>query len=259
MKIRSLDHLVLTVTNISETIRFYTEVLGMKEVSFAPGQKALSFGQQKINLHQQGKALEPKAMHAACGTADLCFITSTPIEEVLKELAIYEVTVLEGIVARTGAVGPIRSIYLRDPDQNLIKISNYEKPDIEIDKLAYVRVADGMILSTRSKGKDKYYIPGGKREAGENDVEALSREILEELSVDLLPATFRYIGTFRAQAHGHVAGVQVKMTCYDAAYTGELQAASEIEEIRWLTYQDMDLISHVDKVIFQYLRDQGVL
>lgn len=128
-----------------------------------------------------------------------------------------------------------------------------------IDKLAWIELKDGKILSTRSKGKDKYYIPGGKREAGETDTEALIREIQEELSVDLIPESVEYYGTFQAQAHGHEEGVFVQMTCYTAKFNGQLEAANEIEEIRWLNYSDQDIISHVDKLIFEDLKEKGRL
>lgn len=128
-----------------------------------------------------------------------------------------------------------------------------------IDKLAWIRIEDSRILSTRSKGKDVYYIPGGKREVGESDLEALTREIQEELSVDLSPATVTYLETFRAQAHGQPLGVQVKMTCYASDYRGTLKPASEIAEIVWLTYADYDNIAPVDQLIFDWLKEREML
>lgn len=119
-----LDHLVLTVANIDATVDFYTEVLGMDMVTFE-GRKALTFGMQKINLHQRGHEFNPKAAHPMPGSSDLCFITNTPLEEVLLYLNEQRVHIEEGPVDRTGALGKLRSIYLRDPDQNLIEISNY--------------------------------------------------------------------------------------------------------------------------------------
>lgn len=119
-----LDHLVLTVADIDATIAFYTSALGMEEVTFK-NRKALRFGRQKINLHQAGKEFEPKAAHPTPGSGDLCFITKAPIEEVISHLRELHHPVEEGPVERTGAVGSIRSIYLRDPDLNLIEISNY--------------------------------------------------------------------------------------------------------------------------------------
>lgn len=125
MKIDRLDHLVLTVRDIDATIAFYTHVLGMEEETFGQGRKALKFGQQKINLHEAGKEFEPKAATPLPGSADLCFITATPIEEVENELLLKHIPLIESRVARTGATGKITSIYFRDPDQNLIEVSNY--------------------------------------------------------------------------------------------------------------------------------------
>jgi catechol 2,3-dioxygenase-like lactoylglutathione lyase family enzyme len=119
-----LDHLVLTVANIEATVAFYTSALGMELVMFG-GRKALRFGEQKINLHQIGKEFEPKAAHATPGSGDLCFITKTPIEDVLAHLNGTGTRIELGPVDRTGAIGAIRSVYLRDPDFNLIEISNY--------------------------------------------------------------------------------------------------------------------------------------
>ncbi len=128
-----------------------------------------------------------------------------------------------------------------------------------IDKLAWIEIKDKSILSTRSYGKDKYYIPGGKRENGETDEEALCREIKEELSVDLKKESIKFAGTFQAQAHGHPVGILVKMTCYTADYTGRLKASAEIEEIRWLKYADTDKVSEVDILIFNNLKDRQLL
>ena len=128
-----------------------------------------------------------------------------------------------------------------------------------IDKLAWIEIKSKSILSTRSYGKDKYYIPGGKRENGETDEQALCREIKEELSVDIKIDTIQFVGVFQAQAHGHPAGTIVQMTCYMADFTGKLKADSEIEEIKWLNYSDKDLIAEVDKLIFDYLKENGLL
>jgi len=122
--IEQLDHLVLTVSNLDATIDFYTEVLSMDAVTFN-GRKALRFGDQKLNLHQRGHEFNPKAAHPTPGSADLCFITLTPIEEVVEYLTALRVHVEEGPVERDGTVGKIRSVYVRDPDHNLIEISNY--------------------------------------------------------------------------------------------------------------------------------------
>ncbi len=128
-----------------------------------------------------------------------------------------------------------------------------------IDKVAYLYLKDGKILSTRSKGKDKYYLPGGKREGRESDLETLVREIKEELTVDIIESTARFYGVFEAQAHGKEEGVLVKMTCYTAEYSGELKADSEIAEIVWLTSADAALVSPVDQLIFADLKDKGLL
>ncbi|WP_353856623.1 VOC family protein [Bacillus sp. Bos-x628] len=123
--IRRLDHIVLTVQHLEETIRFYTNVLGMKEETFGDGRKALRFGLQKINLHEAGHEFEPKASHPLPGSADLCFITDLDMDDLLLHLRKQVVPIEEGPVERTGALGPIESIYIRDPDMNLIEISRY--------------------------------------------------------------------------------------------------------------------------------------
>lgn len=124
MKIDSLDHLVLTVKDIETTCTFYEKAMGMEVVTFGAGRKALSFGAQKINLHQQGKEFDPKAHRPTAGSADLCFITSIPVSDVMSHLSSCGVEVIEGPVKRTGARGPILSIYFRDPDMNLIEVAN---------------------------------------------------------------------------------------------------------------------------------------
>ena len=126
MKITALDHLVLTVANIEKSIAFYTQVWGMEEITFGEGRKALLFGRQKINLHQRGAEVLPNAQNAACGTADLCLLTDTPLPQVLTELQQHGIEPISGVVPRTGAVGAIESVYLRDPDGNLLEISRYE-------------------------------------------------------------------------------------------------------------------------------------
>ena len=126
-----------------------------------------------------------------------------------------------------------------------------------IDKLAWIETKDKAILSTRSKGRDKFYIPGGKREAGESDAAALVREIKEELSVDLTIESLNYFGKFSAQAHGHAEGVLVQITCYTANFTGQLTAPAEIAEFVWLGFTDVDKVSLVDMLIFTYLKEQG--
>lgn len=128
-----------------------------------------------------------------------------------------------------------------------------------IDKIALIDLADGRVLSTRSHGKDAYYLPGGKREPGETDVQTLVREIAEELGVAVAPETAVHVGTFQAQAHGHAEGVLVRMTCYSAEYTGTPVASSEIAEVVWLGYADRERVAPVDKIIFDELHAAGSL
>ncbi len=123
MNISHLDHLVLTVDDLEATTDFYTRVLGMRAVTFGQGRQALAFGQQKINLHQAGREFEPKAGRPTPGSADLCLIVATALDEVVAHLEREGVALVEGPVERTGATGPIRSVYVRDPDQNLIELS----------------------------------------------------------------------------------------------------------------------------------------
>lgn len=126
MQIDRIDHIVLTVKDIPSSIHFYTTVMGMEKLVFGQGRIALAFGNQKINLHQQGNEFEPKAQNVKSGSADLCFIAKEPIELVINELAKNNVPLIEGPINRTGAVGKIISVYFRDPDGNLIEVSNYE-------------------------------------------------------------------------------------------------------------------------------------
>lgn len=125
MQISHLDHLVLTVASIEQSCEFYQRVLGFEVVTFRGDRKALCFGQQKINLHQVGKEFEPKAEKPTAGSADLCFIAVTPLEGIIAELHQHGISIEEGPIQRTGATGVIMSVYIRDPDQNLIEISNY--------------------------------------------------------------------------------------------------------------------------------------
>jgi catechol 2,3-dioxygenase-like lactoylglutathione lyase family enzyme len=122
--ITSLDHLVLTVRDLDATARFYVEGLGMRLESFGAGRRALHFGTQKINLHLAGHEFEPKAAKPTPGSADLCLLTATPVEAVATHLQGFGCRLVEGPVARAGATGPLRSIYVRDPDGNLIEIAN---------------------------------------------------------------------------------------------------------------------------------------
>ncbi|MDW6003587.1 Virulence protein [Vibrio mangrovi] len=130
--IQQLDHLVLTTADETACIRFYVDVLGMTLESFQPQlatgelgepRKALKFGQQKINIHLKGKEFEPKACFPTCGALDLCFLASQPLDQVIERLCQHDITIIEGPVIRTGAVQKIRSVYVRDPDGNLIEIS----------------------------------------------------------------------------------------------------------------------------------------
>lgn len=126
-RVRALDHLVLTVKNVPQTVRFYTQVLGMRGQQFttADGTRrwALNFGQSKINLHQSGREFDPKATHPTMGSADMCFLTDATVDDWMNHLAIHQIDIEEGPVARSGATGPIMSIYFRDPDLNLVEVS----------------------------------------------------------------------------------------------------------------------------------------
>ncbi|MEO0758726.1 MAG: VOC family protein [Cyanobacteria bacterium J06648_16] len=135
MAIDHLDHLVLTVQNIDRTCEFYSQVLGMKVITFGAGRKALKFGNQKINLHQAGKEFEPKAAQPTPGSADLCFLTQTPLEEVISHLESCSVEILDGPVQRTGAIGLIMSVYIRDLDKNLVEIAAMIEQSVLTEKL----------------------------------------------------------------------------------------------------------------------------
>jgi len=125
MRAQRIDHLVLTVRDIRQSVEFYTSILGMEKVEFGGGRIALAFGQQKINLHQLGHEFEPKAQNPKEGSADLCLIVDTPIADAIAEVTAKGQPIVEGPVRRTGASGEILSAYLRDPDGNLIEIANY--------------------------------------------------------------------------------------------------------------------------------------
>lgn len=129
----------------------------------------------------------------------------------------------------------------------------------EIDKLAWLYIKDKKVLCARSRGKETYYIPGGKRDPGEGDQEALIREIKEELSVDINANSVEYYGTFKAQADGKPEGTMVKVTCYQACFTGELSVDSEIEEMAWLDSNDIDKCSVVVKHLFNDLKDKQLI
>jgi catechol 2,3-dioxygenase-like lactoylglutathione lyase family enzyme len=126
VRIDRLDHLVLTVASIDATVDFYTRVLGLREVRFGPGRTALAFGTSKINLHQAGQEFEPKALHPTPGSADICLIVEDDLGDVMTELTRLGIPIEEGPVDRTGAAGRLVSCYLRDPDHNLIELSNYQ-------------------------------------------------------------------------------------------------------------------------------------
>ncbi len=125
MKIERVDHIVLTVHDLERTCEFYSRVFGMEVVIFGEGRKALQFGQQKLNLHAAGKEFEPKALNPTPGSGDLCLITEIPLKEVIQHMKACGIDILDGPVKRTGAIEAILSIYVRDPDGNLIEVSNY--------------------------------------------------------------------------------------------------------------------------------------
>lgn len=125
IQLERLDHLVLTVADIAKTVAFYEATLGMVAEQFAGGRMALRFGEQKINLHEQGHEFEPKAQSVQPGSADLCFVTSTPVAAAKEALVALGIEILEGPVQKSGALGPIQSIYFRDPDGNLLELANY--------------------------------------------------------------------------------------------------------------------------------------
>lgn len=124
MEIESIDHIVLTVSDITQTCRFYTQILGMEEITFLNDRKALRFGSQKINLHLKGHEFDPKAKQPTPGSADICFIAGTSLDEVINRLRKYGIQIEEGPIERAGAQGFLISIYIRDPDGNLLELSN---------------------------------------------------------------------------------------------------------------------------------------
>jgi catechol 2,3-dioxygenase-like lactoylglutathione lyase family enzyme len=125
IEVVGLDHLVLTVASIDRTVAFYRDVLGLRAEAFGDGRWALHFGDQKFNLHEAGHEFEPKATRPTPGSADICLVVATPIESVVAALRAGRVPIVEGPVDRTGARGNIRSVYLRDPDGNLVELANY--------------------------------------------------------------------------------------------------------------------------------------
>ena len=128
-----------------------------------------------------------------------------------------------------------------------------------IDKLAFIEIRDRKVLETCSYGKDKWYIPGGKRESGETDEQALAREMKEELRVNLIPETIKHFGTYEAQAHGKPEGTMVRMTCYTAQYRGELSPSAEIEKLDWFDYSKRNNVSPVDQLIFDDLKAKSLI
>ncbi|WP_407937183.1 NUDIX hydrolase [Kineosporia babensis] len=130
---------------------------------------------------------------------------------------------------------------------------------IVVDKIAWIRIENGLILSTLSAGKDVYYLPGGKRDPGESDLQTLVREVREELSVDVVLDTAEHLGTFQAQAHGMAPGSIVQMACYTSDYTGDLKPDNEIAELVWFTYADRWRSSPVDQLVFEHLHQAGLL
>jgi catechol 2,3-dioxygenase-like lactoylglutathione lyase family enzyme len=126
-----IDHLVLTVFDLERTLDFYGRVLGMQPITFAGGRRGLAFGRQKLNLHQAGREFEPKALKPTPGSIDLCFATESPVAEVIAHLASCGVAIAEGPVKKTGALGPMMSVYFRDPDGNLVEVSNYAEAPVE--------------------------------------------------------------------------------------------------------------------------------
>ena len=129
----------------------------------------------------------------------------------------------------------------------------------EIDKLAWLYIRDGKLLSARSKNKELFYIPGGKREEGESDQQALIREVQEEISVKLIPASIKYAGTFKAQADGKNSETVVKLTCYFADFQGDLSPDAEIEEIDFISYQNKFLCSLASIKVMDWLKSQNLI
>jgi catechol 2,3-dioxygenase-like lactoylglutathione lyase family enzyme len=128
LRIDRIDHIVITAFDVERTLDFYSKVMGMEPITFAGGRRGLAFGKQKINLHQSGREFEPKALKPTPGSMDLCFITETPLAEVISHLKSHGVAIAQGPVEKTGAQGPMMSVYFRDPDGNLIEVSNYGEP-----------------------------------------------------------------------------------------------------------------------------------
>jgi catechol 2,3-dioxygenase-like lactoylglutathione lyase family enzyme len=140
MRVLRLDHFVLTVRDIARTIDFYTRMLGMEEVTFGDGRKALRFGEQKINLHATDHPVDPNVLHATPGSADFCLIAEGELDQIVSELHTAGVPIILGPVTRTGALGPMQSIYFYDPDENLVEVASYDR----------IRIRPGLPLTARS-------------------------------------------------------------------------------------------------------------
>lgn len=155
----------------------------------------------------------------------------------------------------------LSTAFARKLHRNSQKYPVAESHSPGIDKVAWIHIRDGKVLAARTKGKEAFYIPGGKREGFESDVECLQREILEELSVNIRPDTLQLFGVFKAPAHGKPTGTNVIMKCYFADHTGEPSPANEIEELGWLSYADIhsDRTAPVDKLVLIHLRGLGLL
>jgi catechol 2,3-dioxygenase-like lactoylglutathione lyase family enzyme len=161
VSITGFDHLVLTVTDLDETVVLYERALGMTCVTFAEGRRALEFGQNKINLHLAGQEFLPHARQPAPGSADFCLVTATPVHEVIAHLAAEGITVEDGPVPRTGAAGPITSVYIRDPDGNLVEIASYDGV-----LPARVRPCTGNDLARRNPANEVIMVRWASRKRG---------------------------------------------------------------------------------------------
>jgi catechol 2,3-dioxygenase-like lactoylglutathione lyase family enzyme len=128
VRVSRIDHVVLTVADLDRTLSFYQRVLGMTPVTFGEGRRALAFGDQKLNLHQAGREFEPKARRPTAGAVDICFTTDVPLDDLIAHLRAESVGIELGPVAKVGARGPLRSVYFRDPDGNLVEVSNEVAP-----------------------------------------------------------------------------------------------------------------------------------
>ncbi len=129
----------------------------------------------------------------------------------------------------------------------------------QIDKVALIHIRDKKLLCTRTEGKSLFYLPGGKRESGETDQQVLAREMKEEIGVDIIPSSIKFLNAFEAQADKKPEGVMVRAACYTADFSGTPAAASEIREIAWLSYQDTDKMTPLGKAVFAWLRVRGML